>query len=115
MPSTYTTNLRFVLQQTGENLNSWGIINNNQALSLIDTAISGTTAFALSGTKTLTSANGAADEARSFGLRITGGTGGTITIPAVNKYYLVQNGSTGLVTVTTGSGIAASVRSGTSV
>src|SRR5512139_3289527 len=48
-------------------------------------------------------ANGATDQARHMILNLTG-TGGTITIPNVDKAYLVKNGASGSVTFTTGSG-----------
>jgi hypothetical protein len=36
---------------------------------------------------------------------VTGGTGGTITIPSLEKPYLVRNGASGDVVVTTGAGV----------
>jgi hypothetical protein len=99
MPSAYTASGRFVLQATGENNNTWGVILNQGAFQLIDTAIFGAVSFALSGTHALTTANGAADEARNAVINITGGTGGSVTIPAVSKPYTVRNASSGQVTV----------------
>jgi hypothetical protein len=43
---------------------------------------------------------------------VTGGTGGAITIPSVEKVYLVNNSSTGNVVVTTGAGTTATLASG---
>jgi len=103
MASTATIRLRFELQGTGENLNTWGQKLNTSALALIDTAIAGVTAFTLSGSKTLTSSNYVADEARSAVLNITSGTGGTVNIPAVEKCYLVRNNTSGPVVIDTGS------------
>lgn len=100
MPSSYTTSLRFTLQATGENLNTWGNILNAGCFSLVDTAIAGrysTTSTAV----TLTSSQGAADQARNAILDVTGGTGTTITAPAVSKIYFVRNASSGDVVVTT--------------
>lgn len=115
MPSSYTSSLRFVLQATGENLNTWGVLNNNSMIALADYAIAGRAAFTLSGSKTLTTANGATDEARAAMLDITGGTGGTITIPAVSKIYLVRNGASGNVVITTGGGATITIRPGESL
>lgn len=115
MPSSYTNSLRFVLQATGENLNTWGVLNNNSMIALADYAIAGRAAFTLSGSKTLTTANGATDEARAAMLDITGGTGGTITIPAVSKIYLVRNGASGNVVITTGGGATITIRPGESL
>lgn len=109
MPSTYTTRNRLELQAAGENSNTWGIRLNTNALALIDAAMDGMVSFTLSTTKVLTDEDGAADEARCRYLNITGGTGGTVTIPNVEKVYLVRNASSGTVTFTTGSGTTADV------
>lgn len=114
MPSTHTTRNRLEKQGTGENSNTWGTRLNEKTFDLIDTALDGLVAFTLSGTKTLTSTNAADDEARNRCLHITGGTGGTITIPSVEKLYFVVNQSTGSVIVTTGSGTTATVPTGVS-
>lgn len=112
MPSTYSTSLRLVLQATGEGLNVWGTTLNDGAIALTDAAIAGRAAFALSGSKTLTSSNGATDEARQMILDVTSGSGGTITAPAVSKIYLIRNASSGDVIITTGGGTTATVASG---
>lgn len=112
MPSTPTTRNRFEKQAPGENANTWGAALNQNTIDLIDAAIDGRVSFALSGSKTLTSLNFQADEARRRFIDVTGGIGGTLTIPAVEKLYFVRNNSTGTVTVTTGSGDAATVLTG---
>ena len=99
--------------EPGQYLDTWGARWNAQGGSdLIDASLDGVEDFALSGPKTLTNNNGAADEARKRGLNITGGTGGTITIPNVDKLYLVRNGSSGDVIITTGSGTTATIKTG---
>ena len=65
VPSSYTLSCRFTLQATGENNNTWGTILNNGVFALVDYALAGRLAFALSGVKTLTTALGATDEARA--------------------------------------------------
>lgn len=112
MANTYTTRLRFVTQATGDNLSVWGSILNSQMIAMVDEAVAGVTSFTLSGTKVLSSANGASDESRRAVLNITGGTGGTVTIPSVTKAYLVRNATTGNVTITTGAGTTAIVPPG---
>lgn len=112
MPSSFSARLRFTLQASGENLNTWGTILNNGVFQLIEDALAKRVSFTLSGVKTLTSVNGAADEARCAFLDITGGTGGTITIPAAEKIYLVRNGTTGDAILTTGGLTTATVGSG---
>jgi hypothetical protein len=99
MPSTATARNRLIKQGTGENLNTWGSNLNSGAIDLIDAALDGVVAFALSGTRTLTSVNYADDEARRRIILVTGGTGGSIKVPSVEKLYIVRNGSSGDVTV----------------
>lgn len=109
MPSTFSARARYTLQAPGENLNLWGVILNQGVFALIDDARGKRVAFPLSGPKTLTTANGLADEARSAFLDITSGTGGTVTIPSVEWFYIVRNGATGPVIVTTGAGDVATL------
>src|SRR6185369_5064669 len=102
MASTYTPSLRLNLQGAGDNLNTWGLILNSGVFGLVDTSISGRLALSLSGSVTLTSLNGVADQARNAMIHITGGMGGTIIVPSVTKIYQVLNGSAGIVTITAG-------------
>lgn len=111
MPSTYTA-LGFNKQASGENENTWGEVLNDEAIELIDAAIRGRTAFALSGSKTLTSTNGVANEARAAILHITSGTGGTVTIPDLSKLYVVINEASGSVTISAGGVNTAIVNAG---
>jgi len=111
MPSSYSARLRFNLQAAGENLNTWGALLNSGVFQLVEDAISKRVAFTLSGTKTLSTANGTADEARCAFLDVTSGTGGTVTIPAVEKIYVVRNNTSGDVIVTTGAGATATLKS----
>lgn len=112
MPSSYSLRFRLNYQAPGDNLNTWGLTLNNGVFQLIEDAMARRVAFTLSGAKTLTTANGADDEARCAFLDVTSGVGGTVTIPAVEKLYVVRNGASGDVTVTTGSGASAAVRPG---
>jgi hypothetical protein len=102
MPSSYTSSARFTLQATGENNNTWGVILNNGVFQLVDDSINGRIGLALSGNHTLTTNLGATDEARMRMIDVTGGSGGTITIPAVPKGYFVRNGASGPVTISAG-------------
>ncbi|MGH6997489.1 MAG: hypothetical protein ACREEO_04800 [Phenylobacterium sp.] len=112
MPSTYSTRLRLNYQAPGDSLNTWGTVLNGGVFQLLEDALSKRVAFALSGPKTLTTANGADDEARSAVLDVTSGSGGTITIPAVEKLYTVRNAASGEVVVTTGGGATATIKPG---
>lgn len=112
MPSTHTPSNRLEKQAPGENSDSWGARLNDNTIELIDEGMDGVVSFTLSGSKTLTEFEEATDEARQRVLNITGGTGGTITIPNLKKNYIIINGSSGDVILTTGTGTTATVKSG---
>lgn len=112
MPSSPTPRLRLVLENPGENLNTWGSILNAGAISMVDDAVAGRAALTPSGNLTLTSSNYVTDQSRMAIIDCTSGTGGTLTIPAVTKVYQVRNACSGGVLVTTGSGAVATVEAG---
>ena len=84
MPSTYTDRLGLELQANGENLNSWGD-NANTVFSLIDEAVGGFVAVAITGDKTLTITDGASSDGRNAVLKLTGTPGASfaLTLPEV--------------------------------
>ena len=92
----YTESLGLELITPGTQAGLWGTTTNNN-LTNVDQAISGITPISFAGlggtTRTLTSNNGAADEARSAVLNITGTAtaGNTIIIPNKQKLYVVRN------------------------
>lgn len=98
--------------ETGTHEETWGEDLNDDGLSLIDASLDGWSAYALSGSKTLTSTDYAANEARMRVQHVSSGTGGTITIPGREKWYIVRNASSGDVILTTGSGATATVPDG---
>lgn len=112
MPSSYTSSFRLNLQAPGDNLNTWGTALNTGVFQLLEDALAGAVSQALSGSLTLSSVNGATDQARCLALNITSGTGGTITAPGVKKLYFVRNAASGAVIVTTGAGATASFAAG---
>ena len=91
MPSSYTTRNRLNKQATGEGTNIWGTVLNTGALDLLDFAADGITTISAAGATTLTTANGTTDQARARILNITATTAATVTIPALEKLYLVRN------------------------
>ena len=107
MPSAYTSSFRLNLQAPGDNLNTWGTALNTGVFQLLEDALAGAVTQALSGSLTLSSVNGATDQARCLALNITGGAGGSITVPGVKKLYFVRNAASGSVVVTTGAGATA--------
>jgi hypothetical protein len=103
MPSTFDPLLRLELQATGENATTWGIKTNTN-LDLLAESIAGavTLNVAGSGDFTLSTANGATDEARQAILILTGLLTGdrNIIVPSSPKNYTVINQTTGAFTVT---------------
>ncbi len=91
MPSSFTTRSRLNKQATGENTNTWGALLNTGALDLIDFLADGITTISAAGSTTLTTANGSTDQARARILNITASTAATVTIPALEKLYIVRN------------------------
>ena len=115
MPSTPTTSLRLEKQAPGEGLNSWGT-RLNTVIDLTEEALSGVLTKSLTGDVTLTSTNYTSDEARHMVLVFTdGGLSGaaTVTIPDVQKVYIVRNaGATHNVILTAGGATNATVGPG---
>lgn len=104
MADTPTSRNRLRKQEIGAKTNAWGTdLNEDGGSDRLDEALDGVESYTLSGDKTLTSTDYETDEARMRVQNITGGTGGTITIPAVEKNYLIRNAASGDVTITNGS------------
>lgn len=113
MADTYTARNRFLKPEPGQHLNTWGAENNaGFGSNLLDSALDGVESYTLSGPKTLTSTNATDSEAIQRVQNITGGAGGTITIPSVEKNYIVRNAATGNVIITTGGGATATILPG---
>lgn len=112
MPSTPTTRNRLEKQAAGENSNTWGAPKLNTVIDLLDASLDGLTTKALTGNYSLTSTNYADDESRKRVLRFTGTGTFTVTIPGVEKWYIVDNQCTGDLTITTGSGTTGVVQPG---
>jgi hypothetical protein len=103
MASTYSTNLKIELIGTGEQAGIWGSTTNTNLGTALEQAIVGKADVNMSSTTitlTLTNTN-AAQNARAFYLNLTGTPGGaaTLEVPAVQKPYIVKNGSNQVVTV----------------
>lgn len=115
MPSSYTANLRFERQYTGENINLWGDLLNN-TFSRVDDSIAGYLAIALTTDYTITAANtnASADEARRAHLKFTGtlSANATVTLPSVSKSYVIWNATNKTLTFTTGAGSTYAIETG---
>ncbi len=111
MASTFST-LKFELIATGEQSGTWGATTNNNLSVALTEAIAGSTdvTFA-SATKTLTLTDTvAAQPARNLRLNLGGTSGGAqdLVVPAIEKSYIINNGTADIITVknATGTGIA---------
>ena len=103
MASTYSDNLKLQLMATGENAGTWGAITNVNLATALEQAIveSVTVPFSSANvTLTLTDDN-AAQDARAFRLNLTGTTGGArdLIVPAIEKPYIVNNGTADIITI----------------
>ena len=104
MASTYSTNLKIELIGTGEQAGTWGTTTNSNLGTALEQAIVGKADVTMSSTTitlTLTNSN-AAQDARAIYLNLTGSPGGAavLEVPAIQKPYIVKNGTTGGFAVT---------------
>jgi hypothetical protein len=104
MATIYSSDLKLSIMATGENAGTWGQITNTN-LYLLQQAIGGYEAISIAGgaqTTALTMSNGAISNARNAVIKLTGTITGNqvVTIPtAIEKTYVVANGTTGAFTV----------------
>lgn len=115
MPSTYS-NLKIELIATGEQSGTWGATTNVNLGTALEEAITGTANVAFTGvdeTLTLTNTN-ASQTARNLRLNLTGTSGGArnLIVPAIEKFYIVNNGLADACTVKNSSGTGVAVASG---
>ena len=111
MASTYS-NIKIQLMSTGENTTTWGDVTNVNLGTAIEEAIVGSADVAFSNanvTLTLTNTN-STQAARNMRLNLTGTatSGYNLVVPAIEKPYIINNGTDGTITVknSTGTGIA---------
>jgi hypothetical protein len=110
MPSSPSSRLLLELQAPGENLNTWGEKLNN-LFQMLEAAIRGRQALAVSGPVSLASAKFALSPDTPIWLDLSG-TGGTLTLPARESLRIVRNAGSGDMTLTTGAGEAAVIEPG---
>ena len=89
--------LGLALPTTGDLSGTWGTTVNDSITGLIDSAVAGTTTLSTDADVTLSTTNGAANQARNAVLLCTGArtTIKTITAPAQSKAYVVINSTSG--------------------
>ena len=100
MPSSYTSSLKLTLPQTGDLIGSWGGVVNSGVTSLVDQAVAGSVTITMTPDTnyTLTSTNGASDEARNMFVNVTGGPHTlvkNVVCPSVSKLFVVTNNTSG--------------------
>lgn len=102
MASSYSSRIKLEKQGSGENANTWGDRLNTNVIDLVDAAVAGVTAVDVDGQGgtgvTLTANNGDPDQARSFGLRMTGTLTADVTVSYATrpeKIYFVNNETAG--------------------
>ena len=116
MASTYS-DLKIELIGTGEQSGTWGTTTNTNLGTAIEEAITGSADVAFSSTDvtlTLTNTN-ASQTARNLRLNLTGTSGGArnLTVPNIEKFYIVANGLADDVTVKNSTGTTYTVPAGT--
>jgi hypothetical protein len=110
--------LGLALPTTGDLQGTWGTTVNDSITNLLDSAVAGTTTLSVDTDVTLSTTNGAANQARNAIILWTASNGATtrnITAPAQSKAYLVINAGTGSIVIrgsgpTTGVTIPAGTR-----
>ena len=115
MASTYVNDLRLEEVGTGDQSGSWGTTTNTN-LELISEAFSyGAEAVANASTHTITVADGASDEARSFYMKCTGGGQAcTVTLApsTLSKVWMIENATSYTLTFSQGSGANVAIAAG---
>jgi len=94
--STFTSRIRLEKQEDGANPNSWGLVLNQNVIDLVDDAIAAYTTVTVSAADvTLTTEDGASDQARSAFIELTGTLTSShdIILPAQSKSYFIRNKS----------------------
>jgi microcystin-dependent protein len=117
MASTYS-DLKIELIGTGEQVGTWGTTTNVNLGTALEEAIASSADVTFSSTNvtlTLTNTN-ASQTARHLRLRLVGTSGGarTLTLPAIEKSYVIKNELADTVTVQNATGSGVAVASGTS-
>lgn len=109
MASTYS-NLKIQLMATGENSGTWGNVTNTNLGTALEQAITGSVDVTVNSdtTLSLTDTN-AAQNARALRLNLTGSGSANLTVPAIQKLYLINNATLGTVTVKNATGATIAV------
>jgi len=110
MAETYSTSLKLTLIGDGDLAGTWGDVTNTNLGTLLEQAITGVNGISLTtyggSSYTLTNYNGTLDDARNMALVFTGtpSAGVTIIAPLVNKFYIVVNNTSQVITMSASGG-----------
>ena len=118
--ATYSQSLKLTLLANGEGAGTWGQTTNTNLGTLLEQAITGVQTITMSNADvTLTTLDGALDQARNAVLVVTGTNAAVrdIIAPLVNKQYLVVNNTTGgfAINIRAATGFSVSIPNGSSV
>ena len=100
--TNFTPLLGLALPTTGDLSGTWGTTINDAITDLLDDAVAGTVTLSANADVTLTTTNGANNQARNAVILWTASNGATtrnITVPAQSKAYIVINAGTGSVVI----------------
>jgi len=100
--TNFTPLLGLALPTTGDLSGTWGATVNTAITDLLDDAVAGTVTLSANADVTLTTTNGADNQARNAVILWTASNGATtrfITAPAQSKAYVVINAGTGSIVV----------------
>lgn len=100
--TNFTPLLGLALPTTGDLSGTWGTTVNTAITDLLDDAVAGTVTLSANADVTLTTTNGADNQARNAVILWTASNGATtrnITAPAQSKAYIVINAGTGSIVI----------------
>jgi hypothetical protein len=108
MANSTSADLKLTIQATGENSGTWGQITNTN-LTILEQAIAGFEAVAITTGATLSFTNGAISNGKNQVLKLTGTIAGAVNVvvpDTLTKVYVIDNATSGshAVTVKTSSG-----------
>ena len=103
-----TTRGKYKKQALGEGLNTWGLTSGlNGLFDVMDEALHGVNEITLTGTAyTLTSTNYTTNDIRFRQFKFTGNFAATITIPATQNWWIIENATGQTLTFDNGSNTA---------
>lgn len=109
------TDYGITIPTDGSDFNLWGGILNEETFPLLFKLVTGIEAISLTGNVTLTSTNGLDNQSRNLALNFSdGGLASipTVTIPGVEKVYIVNNGGATYSITFSAGGTTASIEAG---